>query len=159
MKKEYILFFAVGLFILAYVLDSVVDPLSITLVTPYHYFTTGIFSQYAFTTTSIVIKAIALLSSIVVLLSYTEINRFVKSGILLGLSGLMQLYALQDVATKSQMLPLEWSLSFALAGLLLLIPMVMYILLGIIGGAHKRLEESMYGIQEEQEEISENLTK
>ena len=159
MKKEHILFFAVGLFILAYVLDAVVNPLSITLATPYHYFTADIFSQYAFTTTSIIIKAIALLSSIVVLLSFAEINRFVKSGIFLGLSGLMQLYALQDVTTNSQILPLEWSLSFALTGLLLIIPMVIYFLLGIFGGAHKRIEETIYGSQDEREEVSKKITK
>ena len=159
MKREHILFFSVGLFILAYVLDAVVNPLSITLATPYHFFTADIFSQYAFTTTSIIIKAIALLSSIIIFLSYTELNRFVKSIILLGLSGLMQLYALQDVATSSQILPLEWSLSFALAGLLLIIPMVIYFLLGIFGGARKRIEESVYGTEEEREEVSKKITK
>lgn len=154
MKKEYILFFAGGMFVLAYVLDAVVNPLSMPLPTPYHYFTLEVFSQYAFTTTSIIIKALAIVSTIVVTISYVKLNRFVKSGILLAISGLMQLYALQDVATNSQIIPLTWSLSLALAGLLLLIPMIMYILLGIFGSTQKRLEESIYGTKEDQVDLN-----
>lgn len=152
MKKEYILVFVIGLFILAYVLDAVVNPLRLSLVTPYHYFTTAIFKQYAFTTTSIVIKSIALLLAILLLILSMGISRLVKSGILLGLSGLMQLYALQDVVTNAQVLPLEWSLSFTLTGVLLLVPAIIYFPLGIIESAHKHLKESLYGTEEELEE-------
>ncbi|MFH1536289.1 MAG: hypothetical protein ABIC96_04475 [Patescibacteria group bacterium] len=147
MKKEYILVFIVGLFILAYVLDAVVNPLRLNLITPYHYFSPAIYTKYAFTSTSIVIKSIALLFTVLWLISFMKISRLLKGGILLGLSGLMQLYALQDVATGSQIIPLEWSLSFTLAGVLLLTPMIIYLIWGVIDLGHKKIQESLYGTE------------
>ncbi len=145
MKKEYILIFVAGLFILVYVLDAVVNPLSITLASPYHYFSPQVYMQYAFTTTSIVIKALGIFLSVLLILSVLVVSRFVKGGILLGLSGLMQLYALQDVATNSKVLPMEWTLSLTLAGMVLLIPTVIYIVWGIIDIMHKVYTKNVYG--------------
>lgn len=144
MKNEYILFFAVGLFILAYVLDAIVNPLKLQLATPYHYFDTSILTKYTFTTTSIVIKSIALIMASLWFLSFLSLNKLIKGTILLVISGLMQLYALQDVATNSQIVPLEWSLSFTLTGVILLIPAVFYILIGLTKKATKAITEDPY---------------
>lgn len=54
------------------------------------------------------------------------------AGILLVISGLLQLYALQDVASRSYVVPLEWSLAFTLAGVLLLLPTLLYFLAGLV---------------------------
>lgn len=145
MKKEYIVVFVIGLLLLAYVLDSVVNPLSIAIATPYHYFSPAIYTTYAFTTTSIVLKAIALTAAIVLIVSLFSVNRFVKGGIMLVISALLQLYALQDVASSAHVVPLEWSLAFTLTGMLLFIPMIAYLILGIAGPTHKKIQESLYG--------------
>jgi len=132
MKQEYWLALIIGLIIFAYVLDFVVNPLQITLVTPYHYFISESLSIYPFTTTSIVIKAIALFITPLLLLSFAGFSKLIKGIIVFIFAGLLQLYALQDVATGSLTVPLEWSLAFTLAGVLLIIPSIIYVLWGMI---------------------------
>lgn len=140
MKKEYFLIFIAGLFVLSYVLDAVSNPLSLQLATPYHYFNSNTLTLYAFTTTSIIIKAIGLFISILVIASFIK-NGLAKAGSILLVSSLLQLYALQDVATNSQLLPLEWSLSLTLTGMALLIPAVLYVILGLTQKVHKGLTD------------------
>lgn len=132
MKKEYLLILAVGMVILAYVLDAVVNPLTLRLATPYHYFTPEIISQYPFTTVSIVLKALAVFIVPVITLASLGLHRIAKSVTLLVISGLLQLYALQDIATRAYVVPLEWSLGFTLTGFLLLLPAVLYFLTGLV---------------------------
>lgn len=131
MKQEFFLILIAGLLILAYVLDAVVNPLYLKLVTPYHYFDPQILSKYTFTTTSIVIKSVALMIASIWFLSFLSFNKLIKGAILLVLSGLMQLYALQEVATNARVVPLEWTLSLTLTGVALLIPAVLYIIMGV----------------------------
>lgn len=151
MKKEFVLVLIVGLFILAYVLDAVVPPLTLKLATPYHFFTPETMSLYIFTATSVVLKALGLFLTIVWLASLMEMSSLVKGAIILVISALSQLYALQDVATRSQTLPLEWSLSLTLAAVALLIPSVLYIFFGLVKGAHKKIvgEDEVHDVWEE----------
>jgi len=135
MKKEYGLVFAIGLFILAYVLDAVVKPLAILLPSPYHYFTPITLSLYPFSTTSIILKAIAVWISILLGISFIE-KPLAKGGTLILISGLLQLYTLQDVATRTHLLPLEWSLALTLTGILLILPSLGYIVMGILLAIH-----------------------
>ena len=144
MKQEYILVIIIGLLILAYVLDAVVNPLKLSLPSPYHFFDPQILSKYTFTTTSIVIKAVALIMAPLWFLSFLDFNKLTKGSILLVLSGLMQLYALQDVATGAQVIPLEWSLSLTLTGVVLLIPAIFFILIGLTKKATKAISEDPY---------------
>lgn len=132
MKQEYWLALIIGLIVFAYVLDFVVNPLNVSLVTPYHYFISESLSLYPFTTTSIVIKAIALFIAPLLLLSFAGFSKLIKGIIIFIVAGLLQLYALQDVATGSRTIPLEWSLAFTLAGMALIIPSIIYVLWGMI---------------------------
>ena len=59
--------------------------------------------------------------------------------ILLIISGLAQLYAIQEIATGAQVIPMEWSLSLSLAGLALLLPASLQIFLGIAHKTKKKL--------------------
>lgn len=127
MKKEYQIIFVIGLFILAYILDAVVEPLTVNLPTPYHYFISpNLWSVYSFTTASIGVKTIGLVWGILWSASFVDQKYSLKAGVLIVLSAFMQLYALQDVATNSQSIPLEWSLALALAGILLLFPIAFF---------------------------------
>lgn len=144
MKQEYSLIIIVGLLVLAYVLDSIVNPLSIDLPSPYHFFTLETLFHYPFTSTSIVMKAVALIIAPVWFLSFLDFSKLTKGAILLALSGLMQLYTLQDVATGTRVIPLEWSLSLTLTGVVLLIPAVLYLLIGITKKATKAISEDPY---------------
>ena len=144
MKHEYILVIIVGPLIFAYVLDAVVNPLNLRLATPYHFFDPNILSKYTFTTTSIIIKSIALIMAPLWFLSFLSLNKLTKGAILLVLAALIQLYALQDVASNSKVIPLEWSISLALTGAILLIPSILYIIIGLTQKAHKSLTEGPY---------------
>lgn len=150
MKHEFFIIVIVGLLVIAYVLDAVVNPLPIALSTPYEYFLTSIATTYIFTTTSIVLKAIAIFVSLILFLSFTGMSKLVKGAIILVFSGLLQLYALQDIVTRAGVVPVEWSLSFTLAGATLLIPAILYILLGFFGKVHSKIipKEEPYNIND-----------
>jgi hypothetical protein len=133
MKKEYWLATVIGLIIMAYVLDSVVNPLTLGLPTPYHFLTPEKFKVYPFTFASIIIKSIALFIAPILILSAMGMKRILQGLILLVISGLLQLYALQDIASGAHTVPLEWSISFALTGMLLLLTSIIFIIAGFLG--------------------------
>lgn len=153
MKQEFVLILITGLLILTYILDAIVNPLPIKLITPYHYFTPETMFKYAFTTTSIVLKTIALVITPIWLLSYTGFSKTIKGAVLLVISGLMQLYSLQDVVSGSNILPLEWSLSLTLTGMVLLIPAILYFILGFFSQAKKTITNDPYYIPDDDEII------
>ena len=135
MKGEYWLATVVGLVILAYVLDSVVNPLTLSFPTPYHFFTIDLFKTYPFTSVSIFIKAVALFITPIIALSLFGGNKLLKGIILLILSGLFQLYALQDVASGAHTIPLEWAIAITLSGMALLLLSVIFVIIGLIDRA------------------------
>lgn len=146
MKKEHTLVIIIGLFLFSYVLEAVVNPLALNIPTPFHYLSGQHISTYPFTTALIVIRAIGIFLTPLLLMSFWEANQTAKGGILLVLIALMQLYALQDVATKAAVVPLEWSLAISMAGLALILPMIAYFILGGLSGVHKG-----FGGQDEEE--------
>lgn len=156
MKQEYILIIIIGLLILAYVLDAIVNPLKLQLPSPYHFFDPQILSKYTFTTTSIVIKSIALIMAPIWFLSFLDLSKLTKGAILLVLSALMQLYALQDVATNSKVIPLEWSLALTLTGMVLLIPTVIFILAGLVGKAHQSITRDPYNVPDDKDDAGDS---
>ena len=132
LPKEYTMIIIAGLFLLAYLLDIVVDPITLNLVTPYSYLAPQYLLRYPFTTASIFIKSLGLFLSPLWFLSFFKEHFYAKGGILLVLASLMQLYALQEVATNTQIIPLEWSLSLSIGGAALLVPSVLFIIRGVI---------------------------
>lgn len=134
MKKEYVFVGLIGLYFLTYVLDAVVDPFQLQRATPYHYLTIDIFLKYPFTMTSVFLKGLLLFLTPLWLFSFFEKNYGLKAMILLVISGLLQLYAIQQVATAGVILPLEWTLALAYGGALLLIPTLGYLIMGMFSG-------------------------
>lgn len=134
MKKEHIGLIVGALLIFGYVLDAVAHPLPPAFPTPYHFFTPASLALYPFTVTAIVLKALGLCLGVVWVLSFTPLSKILKGITLLVVSALAQFYSLQDIASGSYVVPLEWSLSLTLGGILLLIPMVLYFLMGLLGG-------------------------
>lgn len=132
MKQEYWLSTIVGLIIFAVVLDLIVNPLTIALPTPYHFLVPQAFMIYPLTSFSIALKAAAIILVPLLLLSFAGWSKLIKGIIIFVVSGVLQLYALQDVATGAHSIPLEWAISFTLAGILLLIPALIYFLVGVV---------------------------
>src|SRR3972149_3100152 len=139
MKKESLFIFIAGIFLLAYVLEAVVNPLNLNLATPYDYLSPALLAKYPFTTAIILIRALALFLAPVWFFSLLSGYHSAKGVTLLVIAGLAQLYAIQEIATKAQVIPLEWSLSLSLAGLALLLPAALQILLGLAHKTHEKL--------------------
>jgi hypothetical protein len=131
MKKEYVFIGLIGLYILTYVLDAVVDPFQLQRATPYHYLAFDVFLKFPFTFTSIFLKALLLFLSPLWIFSFVDKNYGAKAMVLLVISALLQLYAIQQVATAGIILPLEWTLALAYGGALLLVPTLGYAVMGI----------------------------
>ena len=70
MPKEYVLVLIIGLFLLAYLLEAVVDPLTISITSPYQYVTLGHWSRLPFTTAIITIRSLAVIMAPLWLLSF-----------------------------------------------------------------------------------------
>ncbi len=137
--REYSLLFVIGLFASAYLLDAVVQPLDLTLPSPYHYLQSAYMSVYPFTSFSILIKALGVFLAPLWLLSFFSDRGFGKVSVLFIVSIAMQLYAYQDVATHAELIPLEWALSISVAGLALLLPVVYLFIKSMLLSAHANL--------------------
>jgi len=133
--KEYVLLIIIGLFLLAYVLEATVDPLAAQLATPYEFLNSEYFTKFPFTTATILLRGLAIFWTPLFLLSFIKGAHSGKGGTLLVVSALFQLYALQEVASGTTLVPLEWSISLALGGAALLLPMLIFFLLGMFKGA------------------------
>ena len=137
--KEYQLLIIIGLFIFGYILEALVNPLAVTLATPYSFLAPAIFLKYPFTSAIILIKAIAIFWTPLLLLSFIKKAHLAKASIILVLAGLLQLYTLQEIATGATVMPLEWSLALALAGILLLLPMIIFFIKHMAGSVHDKV--------------------
>lgn len=137
--KEYVLAIIGGLFLLTYVLQSGIDPLTIKPSSPYVFLNQTFFNTYPFTAAIIFIRALGLFLSPLWVFSFFESAHLAKGGSLLVIAGLMQLYALQQTATASKMVTLEWSFSLAAAGLALLLPTALLLLQGMLHSAHEKI--------------------
>lgn len=143
MKREYWVAAIMGFFLLAYVLEAVANPLKLNLPSPYSFVQDGQYARYPFTTAIIVIRSLAVFLTPLVIASLFKKSNFPKAVTLLILAGLLQLYALQDVATGAYTVPLEWAIALALSGLLLLIPAVYYFISGLADTTKKGLQQSV----------------
>lgn len=137
--KEYTLLIILGLFILAYALESVAHPLNVKLESPYAFLQPKYLTIYPFTATTIGIRSIALFMTPLWLLSFIKKAHYAKGGILLILAALMQLYGIQEVASGTRVVPLEWSLSLSVGGATLLIPAAIFIIAGVFSAVAPKL--------------------
>jgi hypothetical protein len=142
LPKEQIFIIIVGLFLLSYLLENIVTPLRTHLATPYSFLNPVVFSKYPFTAVVVIIRALALFSSPLFLLSFIEKQYFAKVGILLVIGSLSQLYSLQQLISGTTMIPLEWAISLSIAGGLLVIPLVIIALQGLFHFGKKKLKEN-----------------
>ena len=143
MKKEYVLAAIFGMFLLSYLLDAVVDPPSYVLSSPYEFLNPLYYTKYPFTTASVIIRSLAVFLTPVLLLGFFISAHFAKGVVYLITSVLVQLYAVQVVATNSQVVPLEWALSLAFGGALLLVPAAISFLQGSLSSFHQGIKKSV----------------
>lgn len=154
--KEQIFIIIIGLFLLSYILEAIVDPLNIKLATPYAFLSSEYFGKYPFTAATITIRAISLFLVPTFLLSFIKDAQFFKVGALLLIAGLAQLYSLQEITSGTTMVPIEWSLSLSIAGIALILPIATNLLHGTYLKAKNKLSATLDGIDTEDKQNENN---
>lgn len=137
--KEYLFIFIIGLFLISYLLEATVNPLTIKLATPYEFLTPPFLSKFPFSTAVILIRSLGIFLIPLLIFSFVNGAHFLKAGVLLIGSALLQLYAMQEVVSGTTLLPLEWSLSLSIGGLVLLVPMFLHLLAGAFFSASQKI--------------------
>lgn len=132
MKKEYLFIFAVSLLIFTYVVDSISGSVNLTIKNPYAFLDTIIMSKFPLTVVGVFTRSLGILISILLLLSLADKLYFVKAITTFLLATLFNLFAIQQIATGTRTVTIQWTLSLAFAGLALLLPALIYTLRGFL---------------------------
>ncbi|NIT03760.1 hypothetical protein GTO10_02390 [Candidatus Saccharibacteria bacterium] len=139
MGKEYWVVAAIALFILSSVLESIAGPVQLTLSNAFAFLSASYLSVYPLTAVAIGVRALAFVLSAVLVISLIERQYFLKATILFAVGVLAELYAVQQLATKTILTPVTLTLSFAYAGVGLAPVVLFYILRGAFGGVATQL--------------------
>jgi len=147
MEKEYWVLVAVSFFVLSSVLESFAGAVQLEITSPLTFLSSSYLSTYPLTAAAIGVRALALLISALLAVSLIEKQYFAKAVILLAAGVVAELYAVQQLATEAKMIPIQWTLSFAYAGMGA-VPLILYFVLrGTLGG----LRTQLTGAPEEEE--------
>lgn len=139
MKKEYFAVIAASFFILAYVLDYFSGSIVLSVSNPLLFLTENYLRQFPLTAFAIGVRSLALFMSILLLVSFIEKVFFPKAIGLFVVSVLAELYAIQQLATGMRFTDVQWTLSIAYAGIILLPAIIIFIILGIISSITSKL--------------------
>lgn len=131
MKKELVFIITICLFLFSYVLDYFAGALRLNITNPIQFLNQKYLMLYPMTFVSLVSRAIALTASVTLLLSLIDKKYITKIIISLFLGFIAEVYAFQQLATGVRFTSVIWTLSISYAGILLLIPIVVYAILGI----------------------------
>ncbi|HCU55591.1 hypothetical protein A2574_02550 [Candidatus Shapirobacteria bacterium RIFOXYD1_FULL_38_32] len=132
MKKEYLFIFTFALIVLAHAIDSISGPIALTVKNPYQFLNSPLMSQYPLTTFGIFSRTIGLFLLVWLVLSFISGFNFQKAISLFVIFILSNLYAIQQLATGMKITTVQWTISIAFASTLLLIPLIYYLITGII---------------------------
>lgn len=130
MKKEVLLFVVGILLLLAYVLDYLAGSVGLLITHPIQLTNYTFFAPYPLTTFAIVVRSVSLMLSVVLFLSLMEYQYFKKLFISLFLGFIAFIYGYQQLITNGSITPLLWTIAITYSGVLLILPSVVYLLLG-----------------------------
>ena len=143
MKKEYTAVIAISLFLFGYVLEALSGNVTLpALSSPSSFLNPTILNRYPFTATAIAVRTAAIVISVLLVLSFVAIKKHLKAVIIFVLAALLELYAIQQLATGMKVTPVEWTLSFAYSAILLAPAVVFFLIAGMFEAAHKALTKS-----------------
>ena len=134
----------IAMFILSYVIDLLAGPVGISIENPFHFLKQPIISTYPFTALSIGLKVAVIIISILNILTLIAEKQLAKGIFLIFLTAIFELYSIQEIATGNRFISLPWSLSFAFSGVVLLIPALVYIVIGIVRVIHRKISKEPY---------------
>jgi hypothetical protein len=131
MKKEVVLVITACLFLLSYVLDFLAGNVGLSITHPVQLTNFTFFAPYPMTSFAIAVRSIALMLSATLLLSIIDYQYFKKTAISLFLGFLAFIYGYQQLINGGNFTPLLWTIAITYAGVLMLLPSIVYLLLGI----------------------------
>ncbi len=132
MKKEYLFIFAVSLLILAHVVDSISGPVSITIKNPYQFLSQIFIARFPLTTVGIIARSLGVFISTLLILSLINKMYFLKATTIFFLAIIFNLFAIQQIATNTRTITIQWILSLSYSGLILLLPALVYLIIGLL---------------------------
>lgn len=144
MKKEYLAIIGVAFFILGYVMDLLAGPIYIPLQSPFDFLKQPIISTYPFTAASVGLKVTVIIIGILISISFIAEKQLAKGIFLVFLTALFELYSIQQIATGNRLISLPWSLGFAFSGILLLMPALIYVVVGLGRLLHRKITKEPY---------------
>lgn len=151
MKTEYLLATALGMFGFGYVLDLISGPFTIALQNPFVFLSTQYLTTYPFTAVSIAAKTVSIFIVVTLAVQTLAGKKYFLASTLLFITGaLMELYAIQQIATQSLLISLQWTLALAYTAVVLLFPSLLYLIVGSIKTAHKNLTNDPYDLDADQ---------
>ena len=165
MEKEIWVLIAIALLIMASVLDSFAGTVNIVVGNnPFSFLAVGSLVTYPFTAVALGVRSLGLFFLVLTAFSTIERQYVIKMMGALLLGVLAELYTVQQLATGSSVTPLNWTLSFSYAGVLLVPAFIYYLfraaLSGIsgipeepVGESEKRIEK-MKNLGEDKEQES-----
>lgn len=137
MKKEYLIVATIAMFILSYGIDIASGVENLPIRQPYSFLEPKVLAVYPFTAVSIGLKTLGFMLSVLLTISTFE-KKYLAKGVFLFFTGaLMNLYAIQQLATGMRLIPIEWTLGLAYAGTMLIIPALFYFLIGTTKQIHR----------------------
>lgn len=141
MKKEHWLSTGAVLFLISYLIDHFSGAVNIVIKNPFLFINQTYLTKFPLTALAIGFKALGLLIGIMLILSFIEKLFLVKAGIVIFLAILGELYAIQQTATGMRTTPIQWTLAFAYAGVLFVIPLIYYLIKGIVTSLYSKLSD------------------
>jgi hypothetical protein len=132
MKKEYVFIFAISLLVLAHIIDSISGSVSLTLKNPYQFLDQSLIIRFPLTAVGIFARSFGLTIGIIVILSLISRLFFLKSALIFFMAIIANLFAIQQIATNTRTVTIQWILSLAFSGLLLILPSFIYLIKGIL---------------------------
>jgi len=140
MPKEYWVAAGIALLVLSSVLDSFAGPVSLIVGrNPFAFLSAASLGTYPLTAVAIGVRAVGVFILAVTTISAIDKQYFLKAVGVLILGVLVELYAVQQLATGAQTTPLNWTLAFAYAGALLLPAIFYYLLRGAFSGVSSQV--------------------
>ena len=143
---EYVIGGIVSLFIFGYVLDLISGPFNVVLASPFAFLQMAHLSKYPFTAVSVAVKTLGIfLATVLIVQTLSGSKYFLAATLFFVSAALMELYAIQQIATQAFLISLQWTLSLAFAAVVLLIPFIIHLIIGIFKVVHHNLTADSYG--------------
>jgi hypothetical protein len=139
MKKEITFVIALCMFAFAYVLDFIAGKVNVVVSDPFMFLTNPILTKFPLTAAGVFIRTIAIFLTVLVIYSVINKRYFTKAFVSLAIVIFSEAYAIQQFTTGNRTTPIQWTLSIAYAGGLMILLFVFYILKGIFHGFTKAL--------------------